>query len=123
MTGSSSESETMMDDWTLAEKLLLDLFLELRDRLLGEYGVGVMLIAQGQDFALKVRTRRNTGHEKQPHFSLTIREQGGAMVVTLKPRGLPGAELETTRLGCETPDIRDALLATARGTSSGRSIV
>ena len=111
----------MMDDWTLAERLLHDLFLGLRDRLLGEYDVGVMLISHGQDFTLKVRTKQNAGDEMRPLYTLIVRERSGALFVLYQPRCQPPAEPEKRRLGCVTPDSGEELLQMVMGyVSDGR---
>src|SRR5205807_833573 len=48
------------------EKTFLGLFERLRDDLREESGIGLTLRAEGQDLTLRIRSRMDTGDEKQP---------------------------------------------------------
>jgi hypothetical protein len=78
------------------EETLFELFRTVREDLLGEYGVGLSLKAEGQDFTLRVRSRKNTGDEKQPYFAVVVAPTYGGFRVSYKPSGNPPAENTVT---------------------------
>src|SRR3954467_9126435 len=86
------------------EEVLFDLFRRLREYLVDEYGVGLALKAEGQDFTLRARSRKNPGDEKRPFFALVIAPRDGGYRVSYKPGGVPSAESEVTLVDVGTAD-------------------
>src|SRR4051794_23927203 len=86
------------------EEVLFDLFGRLREYLAEEYGVGLAMKAEGRDFTLRVRSRTNSGDEKQPHFALVVAPRDGGYRVSYRPGGASSAEGEVTLVDGGTAD-------------------
>jgi hypothetical protein len=82
------------------EKVLFDLFGELRDELSEEYGFGMSLKAAGPTFSLRVRRQKNLGDEKQPYFALVLERQQTNFRISYHPNGVPPVESEVIIVEC-----------------------
>src|SRR6185437_2388938 len=87
------------------EEVLFDLFRRLREYLVDEHGVGLALKAEGPDFTLRVRSRSNSGDEKQPYFALVIAPRLGGYRVSYRPGGAPSADSEVSLVDGGTADV------------------
>jgi len=70
------------------EEILIDLFRRLREDLATEYGVGLALKSEGEDFALRVSGKKNSGDEKQPYFALVLAPDSRGYRISYKPGGV-----------------------------------
>ena len=87
------------------EEVLFDLFRRLREYLMEEFGVGLTLKAEGHDFTLRVKSRTNSGDQKQPYFALVVAPRDGGYRVSYRPGGAPSAESEVTLVDGGTADV------------------
>jgi hypothetical protein len=79
-------------------------FRRLRGYLVTDYGNGLALKAEGQDFTLRVRSRANSSLEKQPYFALVVAPRDGGYRISYKPGGAPTTSSNATLVDGGTSD-------------------